>query len=387
MRVSGIAHVALFLLLNLPGWAAAEDALRAPAGTLIRLDPRFDRLVPPDARLDKLADGLDWVEGPTWDRRGGFLLFTDIPANAVYKWQEGDGLSLFLKPSGYTGSAPFPGREPGANGLTFDSAGRLVLAEHGDRRVARLESDGRKTTLAARYQGRRLNSPNDLVYRSNGDLYFTDPPFGLPGTFDDAGKELPFQGVYRLKPDGELNLLTREIRAPNGIAFSPDEKTLYLTDVDPARSAWLAYDVLPDGTIANGRVLYDATELSHHGKGAPERGAGARVAGATVEARGAPAESGALSPTSGSHPSAAPMEPAPPSAGAPDGLKVDREGNLYGAGPGGVHVFAPDGTLLGIIVTGGATGNCAWGDDGSTLYITAGPALYRIRLGVKGAGF
>jgi gluconolactonase len=214
-----------------------------------------------------------------------------------------------------------------------------VLAEHGDRRVARLEADGRKTTLASHYQGRRLNSPNDVVFKSNGDLYFTDPPFGLPGTFLDPGRELPFQGVYRLRPDGELTLLTKDIKAPNGIAFSPDEKTLYLTNVDPARSAWLAYDVLPDGTLAKGRVLFDATAVSHKGKGAP------------------------------------------------DGIKVDREGNLFGAGPGGVYIFAPDGTHVGTLVTGVATGNLAWGDDGSTIYVTAGQALYRIRLNTRGAGF
>lgn len=319
--------------------APARDAMSEPPGSVIRLDPRLDRLVPPGARLEKLADGLTWIEGPVWDRANKRLLFTDIPENAVYQWREGNGLGLYLKPSGYTGAAPFAGREPGANGLTFDPDGRLVLAEHGDRRVARLEADGRKTTLAAHYRGRRLNSPNDLVFKSNGDLYFTDPPFGLPGTFDDPGKDLPFQGVYRLAPDGELTLLTGEIRAPNGIAFSPDEKTLYLTDVDPRRSAWLAYDVQPDGGIASGRVLFDATAVSHRG------------------------------------------------SGAPDGIKVDREGNLFGAGPGGVYVLAPDGTHLGTIVTGVATGNLAWGDDGDTLYITAGRTLYRTRLNTRGAGF
>jgi gluconolactonase len=319
--------------------APAQDILAEPPGTVIRLDPRLDRLVPPDSRLEKLADGLTWVEGPVWDRRNGRLLFTDIPENAVYQWREGNGLRLYLKPSGYTGAAPFAGREPGANGLAFDSGGRLVLAEHGDRRVARLEADGTKTTLASHYRGRRLNSPNDVVLKSNGDLYFTDPPFGLPRGFDDPAKELPFQGVYRLTPDGELSLLTSEIRAPNGIAFSPDEKTLYLTDVDPARSAWLAYDVLPDGGIANGRVLFDATGVSHKGRGAP------------------------------------------------DGIKVDREGHLFGAGPGGIYVIAPDGTHLGTLVTGVATGNLAWGGDGATLYITADRALYRIRLDTRGAGF
>jgi gluconolactonase len=317
--------------------ALLPSALAAPGTAEIqRLDPRFDRIVPPDARLEKLADGFAWVEGPVWDRRTGSLLFTDIPNNAVYRWSEGKGIALFLKPSGYSGAAPFAGREPGANGLTFDASGRLVLAEHGDRRIARLEPDGTKATLASSYRGRRLNSPNDLVYRSNGDLYFTDPPFGLPKTFDDPAKELPFQGVYRLTPDGRLDLLTSELRAPNGLAFSPDEKTLYVSDVDPRRSAWLAFDVNPDGTLGRSRVVHDATAISHRG------------------------------------------------TGAPDGLKVDREGNVYGTGPGGIYVFAPDGTHLGTIVTGVATGNCAWGDDGSVLYVTAGKALYRIRLKARG---
>jgi gluconolactonase len=331
---AGVALVLAATLLT--GSAAAADVL---PGRIVRLDPRIDRLIPPAARLEKIADGYAWLEGPAWNRQGGYLLFTDIPDNAVHKWQPGRGTSLYIKPSGYTGSLPFAGREPGANGLAFDRDGRLVLAEHGDRRVARLEADGRKTTLAARYLGRRLNSPNDLVFKSNGDLYFTDPPFGLPAAFDDPAKELDFQGVYRLKPDGELTLLTRDLKAPNGIAFSPDEKTLYLTDVDPKRSAWLAYEVKEDGTLGAGRVLFDATAISGPGRGAP------------------------------------------------DGVKVDRDGNLYGAGPGGVFVIAADGTHLGTVVTGVATANVAWGGDGSTLYVTAGTAVYRIRLSTRGAGF
>ncbi|MGE5850275.1 MAG: SMP-30/gluconolactonase/LRE family protein [Candidatus Methylomirabilota bacterium] len=304
-----------------------------------RLDPRFDRLVPQDATLEKLADGFAWVEGPVWNRPGGYLLFSDIPNNSVLKWQEGAGVSVFLKPSGYTGQLPFPGREPGSNGLTFDAAGRLVLAEHGDRRITRLEEGGRKSILADRYQGRRLNSPNDLVFKSNGDLYFTDPPFGLPKAFTDPQKELRFQGVYRLSTTGQLTLLTRGIKAPNGIAFSPDEKILYVTDVSPDRPAWLAYDVKADGTITNGRPFYDATPWKRA------------------------------------------------NFGGPDGLKPDRDGNLFAARPGGINVIAPDGTLLGSIETGVPTSNVAWGDDGSVLYITGGTALYRIRLSTRGVGF
>jgi gluconolactonase len=303
------------------------------------LDPRFDPLFPAEAKLEKIADGYSWVEGPVWNRAERFLLFSDIPANSVFRWQSGKGATLFMKPSGYTGKAPFEGREPGSNGLAFDSEGRLVLCEHGDRRVARVEKDGAKKTLADRFEGKRLNSPNDLAFKSNGDLYFTDPPFGLPKAFEDPRRELPFCGVYRLTSDGKLTLLTKDIKAPNGIAFSPDEKTLYVTDVDQARPAWMAFDVLEDGTIANGRVFFDATGF-------------ARIR-----------------------------------RGAPDGLKVDNQGNLFASGPGGLYVFAADGTHLGFIETGVATSNCAWGDDGSSLYICAGRAIYRIRTSTKGAGF
>jgi gluconolactonase len=311
-------------------------ATRALAATIERHDPRLDALVPPGAALEEVARGFAWVEGPVWDRRAGHLLFSDIPNNAVLRWKEGAGVTTFLRPSGYTGAAPFAGREPGANGLALDPAGRLVLAEHGDRRVARLEPDGRKTTLADRWEGRRLNSPNDVVVRANGDVYFTDPPFGLPGAFADPARELDFSGVYRLRPDGRLTLLTRELEAPNGLAFSPDGRTLYVSNADPRRPVWMAYGVRDDGTLGAGRVFFDAS----------------------------------------------PWIPARP--GYPDGMKVDRAGNLFAAGPGGVHVFAPDATHLGTIATDVATSNCAWGDDGSVLYVTADTAVHRIRLATRG---
>lgn len=305
---------------------------------IVSLDTRFDRLVPKHAKLEKIADGFTWVEGPVWDKQGGYLLFSDIPANAVYRWKEGEGVSLFLKPSGYRGAAPFEGKEPGSNGLAFDSAGRLVLCRHGDRQIARLKADGRLTTLTDNYDGHRINSPNDLVFKSNGDLYFTDPPFGLPKAFADPQKA-PVQGVYRLAKDGNVTLLINDIKAPNGIAFSPDEKTLYVTDVDPKRAAWLAYEVKADGTVTNGRVFFDATRWRKD-----------------------------------------------PFFG-PDGLKIDKAGNLFGARPGGISAFAPDGAHLGSIETGTSVSNLAWGDDGSTLYITGGSALYRVRLLTTGTGF
>jgi len=299
--------------------------------TITSLDPRFDRLVPRDAKLEKIADGFTWVEGPVWHKQGGFLLFSDIPANTVYKWKPGEGVSLFVKKSGYSGTTPVAGKEPGSNGLTLDAQGRLVLCRHGDRQIGRLESNGTIVPLADHYDGQRINSPNDLVFKSNGDLYFTDPPFGLPQAFDDSSKA-PVQGVYRLSNDGTVALLIHDIKAPNGIAFSPDEKTLYVSDVDPKRAAWLAYDVRKDGTVTNGRVFFDATRWRKD-----------------------------------------------PFFG-PDGFKVDRQGNIFGARPGGLSVIASDGTLLGTIETGQPTSNVAWGEDGQTLFITGGSSVYRLRL-------
>src|SRR5262247_3581406 len=204
---------------------------------IVSLDPAFNKLVPTGAKVEKLVDGHKWVEGPVWNRKEGFLLFSDIPNNEIVKWQEGKGESVFMQPAGYTGKEPFTGHEPGTNGLTYDSQGRLVACEHGDRRVSRLEADGKtKKTLADKYNGKRLNSPNDLVYKSNGDLYFTDPIYGLPKGAEDPARELDFCGVYRLSNDGKLTLLTNEITRPNGIAFSPDEKKLYVASSDPDKA-------------------------------------------------------------------------------------------------------------------------------------------------------
>jgi gluconolactonase len=303
---------------------------------IVRLDADLDRIVPKDAVLEKVAEGFDWAEGPVWSRAGGYLLFSDVPTNSIIKWKADQGASVFLKPSGYTGKEQFTGREPGSNGLTFDAEGRLVFCQHGDRRISRLEKDGARTTLVDNYQGKRLNSPNDLVFKSNGDLYFTDPPFGLPKTFDDPKKELPFQGVYRLARDGNLTLLTTDVKAPNGIAFSPDEKKLYVAD--SARSLWFVFEVRADGTLLPGKLLFDGTEVS---KGRP---------------------------------------------GVADSLKVDVHGNIFAAAPGGLYVLSPEGALLGRFDLGTATGNCAWGEDGSTLFITSNHILYRIRLSTKGAG-
>ena len=283
-----------------------------------------------------LASGFAWAEGPLWIKDGGYLIFSDIPRNSVMKWKEGEGISLFMKPSGYTGVTDY-GREPGSNGLTIDSQGRIVFCEHGDRRVSRLERDGGKRTIVDNYQGKRLNSPNDAVFKSNGDLYFTDPPYGLPKNAEDPRRELDVFGVYRVTKDGTVTLLTREMTRPNGIGFSPDEKTLYVAQSDPARAIWLAFPVKADGTLGKSRVFHDAT---------------------------------------------ASVDKLP---GLPDGLKIDARGNVFATGPGGVYVFNPDGELLGRIDTGQKTANCAWGDDGSTLYMAADSYLCRIRTSTKGA--
>jgi gluconolactonase len=324
-----------------PAAAVASPTPAVPETKIVRKNPRFDKLVPANAKVEKLAEGHRWTEGPVWNRKENYLLFSDIPNNAIFKWEEGKGESLFLQPAGYSGPQPFTGKEPGTNGLTYDAEGRLVTCDHGDRRVARLNADGKtKTTLADHFEGKRLNSPNDLVYKSNGDLYFTDPPYGLPKGMDDPAREQEFCGVYRLAKDGKLTLLTKEITRPNGIALSPDEKKLYVASSDPEKAIWMAYDVKPDGTLANGKVFFDATAWAKEKR-----------------------------------------------PGLPDGLKVDKDGNLFATGPGGVHVFAPDGTLLGTFDTGVPTANCAFGNDGSTLYITANTALLRVKLTTKGKGF
>jgi gluconolactonase len=314
--------------------AAAQQTL----GEIERLDPALDVLLPSDAKIEVLAKGFTWSEGPVWvpTKDGGYLLFSDIPRNSVFKWKATEGISLFLHPSGYTGNA-FYGSEPGSNGLLLDPQGQLVSCEHGDRRVSVLTANGGKRTLVDSYEGKRLNSPNDAVYKSNGDLYFTDPPYGLPKHFDDPRRELDFCGVYRFAKDGSLRLLTNEMTRPNGIGFAPDEKTLYVAQSDPAAALWKAFPVLEDGTLGESRILFDAT----------------------IWVAGRP--------------------------GLPDGMAVDREGHLWATAPGGVLVLTPEGKLLGRLNTEQRTANCAFGEDGKTLFITADSYLCRIRTNMTGA--
>lgn len=338
--------VTVVLAIVLPMPAAVVQAASAPQKTSMRierLDPALDRLIDPNAKIEILAEGYDWSEGPVWVKTGGFLLFSDVPKNTVHRWKEGEGARPYLTPSGYTGTAP-RGGETGSNGLTLDRDGRLVLCQHGDRRVARMDAPLNApkpvfTPLADRYQGARFNSPNDLVFHSHGDLYFTDPAYGMEKQWNDPLREMDYAGVFRRDGKGQVTLLTKEMTRPNGLAFSPDEKRLYVAQSDQAAAIWRVFDVRPDGTLANSRVFFDATSMTKTRRGLP------------------------------------------------DGLKIDVDGNIWATGPGGVLIFSPDGKHLGTIDTGQATANCAWGDDGGTLYITADMYLMRVKTKTKGNRF
>ncbi len=314
--------------------------LESRSGSVERVDPALDAILDSDAALEVLADGFEWTEGPVWVQEGGYLLFSDIPRNTIHKWSEEGGLEVYLRPAGYNRDDP-QGAELGTNGLLIDSEGRLVMCNHGLRAITRLDDfNHTHTVLADRYDGKRLNSPNDAVYMSNGDLYFTDPSYGLEGVNDSPHKEIPFNGVYRLDSAGNVALLTTEMTNPNGIGFSPDESVLYVAQSDPNAPIWRAFDVQEDGTLSEGRLFYDATQ---------QQAAGGK--------------------------------------GLPDGLKVDQQGNIFAPGPGGVLIFDAEGKHLGTIQTDEATANVGFGDDGSTLYITADMYLMRIRLKTKGLGF
>jgi len=334
--LSLIAIISIFACENTgPKESVSTEPSYKTVGVIEPTSPAFSKYVGPDAKLEVLSEGHDWTEGPLWVDSEKMLLFSDIPKNSVFKWSPSLGKSsLYLKPAGYTGTSRREG-EPGSNGLTLDHDGHLVLCQHGDRRIVRLVGDLRdpKPTyevVVDNYGGKKLNSPNDAVYNDAGDLFFTDPPYGLEGNIDDPLKEISFQGVYRVRSGSSTaELLIDNLSRPNGIAFSPDGKILYVANSDPENAVWMAYDY--DGMkLTNGRVFYDATPLV-----------------GTED-------------------------------GLPDGLKVHSSGALFATGPGGVWVFNAEGEVLGKIKTGEATSNCAFDSDEKQLFITAD--MYVLRL-------
>jgi len=329
------------ILAALIGTALSQD--------IQKLDPAFDSIAAPDAKLERIATGFNkWTEGPVWTHAGS-LLFAEIPSNNIVQWIPGKGASVFMHPSGYEGSEPYKGPEPGSNGMTLDADGRVTVAGHARRNVWRLESVDPKaqiTVLADSYQDKKLNSPNDLVYRSDGSLYFTDPPYGLPTQGDnDPLKELQVNGVYRIPgarqqkpgapPDRDkLQLVIKDLARPNGIALSPDEKFLYIAE--SGKKLWMRYRVQPDGSVTDGMVFLDPSN--------------------------------------------------DPADGVPDGMRVDKKGNIYSSGPGGVWIISPEGKHIGTIKVPERVGNLAWGDkDGKTLYIVASTSVFRIKLKIPGA--
>jgi gluconolactonase len=310
-------------------------------GSIVRWDAALDDLIPPHATIEKLAEGFTWSEGPTWISNGQYLLFTDVPENTMYRWSENEGLSVFLKPSGYEGPDLPLLREPGANGLFALNDGGVLLADSGSRNVARLDlTTMTKTPLATSFDGRRFNSPNDVIRRTDGVVFFTDPPYGLKDGNASPAKELAYNGVYRIDTDGSVHLIDDQLSFPNGIELSPDERTLYVANSDPERPIWMAYTLNDRGRVIGKRVFADVSDLV--GEDNP---------------------------------------------GLPDGMSVSVGGHLFATGPGGVLIFSPEGKRLGLIQTGTAIANCAFGDDGRTLYLTSHKFIARVRLNTHGVGF
>ena len=300
-------------------------------GGIERLDAQLDQLIDPSTKVEILAEGFNWAEGPVWVPQLNAVLFTDVPENKLYQWEEINGLSIYLDPSGYTGYAPNE-KKAGGNGLILDPEGNLLIAQHGDRRIAKvmapLDKPGAFTTVVDRFEGKRFHSPNDLILHSNGDLYFTDPPYGLSGDTDPL-KELATNGVYRLSKNGVLSLIYPQLNRPNGLALSPDEKTLYVANSDAKRNLWMAFDLV-EGKLLNERVFFDATSMER--------------------------------------------------PGLADGMKVNKNGYVFATGPGGVLVLSPEGKHLGTILTVERTANCAFNEDESVLYMTSDRYLTRIKM-------
>ena len=320
---------------------AATPTVKIEAAKIDRWDPAMDAIVPKDWKMEKLAEGFGWAEGPVWVKSGGYLLFTDVPGNKMWKWSENGGLEKFLDPSGATAPDPDIWREAGANGLALLDARTILLADTGNRAIQKLDlGTMQKTPVATLFEGRKFSSPNDVTRMNSGVLFFTDPPYGFR-KFDDAPeKELAFNGVYRMATDGAVTVVDKELHRPNGVALSPDESVLYVTQSEPTKAIILAYSLDANGNVTSKKLFADLTNLVS--KDAP---------------------------------------------GVPDGLAVAADGTIFATGPGGVIVLSKDGNRLGRISNGKATANCKFGDDGHTLYLTSHDILARIRLNIKGAGF
>lgn len=313
----------------------------ATVGKIHRIDPELDHLLDVDSKIEVVAEGFTWSEGPVWVKKGNYLLFSDVPENIIHKWNEKDGLSTFLKPSGYTGKEYYS-EEPGANGLIINKKGNLVSCEHGDRRIAEmpLNAPEKKKTLAHIVEdGKKLNSPNDVVQKKTGDYFFTDPPYGLPGRGKpEPAKEIEYQGIYRIDTKGNVSVQAKDMSRPNGLAFNLDETELIVAQSDPRAIIWNAYPIDKNGNLGTPRIFFDGTPLQKQGL----RGAG-------------------------------------------DGMKVDAEGNIWATGPGGVIIINAKGKLIGRIETGIANSNVAFGgEDGKTLFITADMNLLRLKTKIKG---
>lgn len=307
-----------------------------PGSKIITNDSIIYEVIPKNAQIEILGTGFEWSEGPVWLTTENKLIFSDIPNNSIFEWTEKEGIKLWLKPAGYTAKKE-RGGETGSNGLLLNPDGKLVLCQHGDRRLAVLKAPLSNPkpefeTIAASYQSKKLNSPNDAVYHKNGDLYFTDPPYGLEFRMEDPAKELDFQGVFKVDKKGKITLLTKELSRPNGIAFSPNYKKLYIANSDPEKAIWMVYDVDEKGLLQNGKVLFDVTDKNT-----------------------------AIT-------------------GNPDGMKVHPNGWIFATGPNGVWIFSPEGEHLGNIFTGEKTANCAFNEDYSQLFITADSYLLRVKL-------
>jgi len=328
------------IVLAIAGVAAAAPL--PVAGLVQREKQPLDSLVAPGTKVEKVAEGVTWAEGPVWVRSGGYLLLSDPPGNTMYRWSAKDGLKVFMKPSGYSGTDTAIFREDGSNGLIpGDKPGAILMADSGSRGIARLDlATKKKTFLVTQYHGKKFNSPNDLVLARDGSIWFTDPPYGLKDIDKSPAKEMPFNGVYRLMPNGEAHLIDGSLTFPNGIGLSPDQRTLYVSVSDPEKAKIYAYSLDASGKVLNRRVFADMTALVKQGL-----------------------------------------------SGLPDGMKIDAHGNLFASGPGGIHVLSPGGVELGLIKTDVTTENCAFGEDGRTLFLASTHSVLRVRTKTIGLGY